>query len=181
MSHVHVTTRPVAALYVRRAGGVYAELGVDTWDKSRDARNYPGPNPVVAHPPCGPWGRFAWKSKEDPALAPLAVRQVRRWGGVVEHPADSRLWSYMDLPRPGASPDSHGGWTIEVEQSAWGHRAPKRTWLYVVGVPRSHLPPMPPRVPDPGGRIEFMCEAERERTPVAFARFLVQIAELVRP
>ena len=167
----------IAALYVRKGGGVYGSMpNVDTWDKSRGAEHYPCPHPAVAHPPCGPWGRFAWKSLEDPALAPLAVSQVRRWGGVVEHPRDSALWRYMKLPKPGAGNDAAGGWTLEVEQSAWGHRAPKRTWLYIVGLPPARVPPMPPRVPDPGGRIEFMCEAERERTPPAFARWLVELA-----
>lgn len=128
------------------------------------------------HPPCGPYGRFAWKSKEDPRLAIVAVDQVRQWGGVLEHPADSRLWIARKLPLPGAAPDRYGGWTLAVKQSAWGHRAPKATWLYIVGVSPADLPPMPPPVPDPGGRIEFMGEAERERTPPAFARWLLELA-----
>ena len=49
----------VAALYVER-NGVYWNLpGVDPWDEERDARLYEGPYPVVAHPPCQRWCRFA--------------------------------------------------------------------------------------------------------------------------
>lgn len=179
MSRLRAAAATPVALYVRR-NGVYGQLGVDAWDKDRGAQHYAGPHPVVAHPPCGPWGRFAWRSLEDPTLAPLAVEQVRRWGGVLEHPAHSQLWRYFSLPLPGAPADAHGGYTLAVEQSWWGHRAPKKTWLYVVGVAPDDVPPMPPPVPDPGGRIEFMCEAERERTPVAFARWLLDLASRAR-
>ena len=49
----------IAALYVEK-GGCYWDLpGVDAWDAARDARLYPGPYPVIAHPPCERWGRFA--------------------------------------------------------------------------------------------------------------------------
>jgi hypothetical protein len=48
----------IAAIFVE-TGGVYFGLpGVDPWDKVRDARSYPGPFPVVAHPPCQRWGKF---------------------------------------------------------------------------------------------------------------------------
>ena len=42
----------VAALYVETDGCYFDLNGVDPWDISRDARNYPGPHPVVAHSPC---------------------------------------------------------------------------------------------------------------------------------
>ena len=62
----------IAALYVDTARGPYARMrGVECWGyatrdgrqldalaPTRDARDYAGPWPVVAHPPCGPWGRF---------------------------------------------------------------------------------------------------------------------------
>jgi hypothetical protein len=48
----------VAALYVDPRGPYASMPGVDPWDVERDARTYAGPYPVVAHPPCGSWGRF---------------------------------------------------------------------------------------------------------------------------
>ena len=112
---------------------------------------YVGPWPVVAHPPCGPWSRLkAFCGAELLAqkhLAPLAVEQVRRWGGVLEHPAGSELWDHARLPLPGGLPDAYGGFTLEVEQWRWGHRAIKPTWLYIVGVDPSHIP----AIPNPAG------------------------------
>lgn len=78
----------IAALYIDPKGPYPAIAGVDCWDATRDARKYDGPYPVVAHPPCGPWGKLRHLSRnDDPSLALRAVEQVRRWGGVLEHPA----------------------------------------------------------------------------------------------
>ena len=109
---------------------------MDAWDRARDARSYPGPWPVVAHPPCGPWGGLRHQSKhQDPALAVQAVAAVRRWGGVLEHPSHSALWAHQGLPRPGSMfRDAWGGWSLQVDQVWFGHPARKRTWLYLVGV-----------------------------------------------
>jgi hypothetical protein len=49
----------IAALYVEKNGCYYNLPSVDPWDIERDARLYRGPWPVVAHPPCQRWGRFA--------------------------------------------------------------------------------------------------------------------------
>jgi hypothetical protein len=48
----------ISALYVEAGGGYFGLPGVDAWDESRDARQYSGSNPVVAHPPCQRWGKF---------------------------------------------------------------------------------------------------------------------------
>jgi hypothetical protein len=134
----------VAALYIDPRGPYPTMAGVDAWDATRDARKYDGPWPVVAHPPCGPWGSLQHLSRKDsPLLALRAVEQVRAWGGVLEHPARSGLWAYYELPLPGAPPDEFGGYTIEVTQVEWGHVARKRTWLYLVGVAGSALAPPP--------------------------------------
>lgn len=51
--------RPIAALFVTKDGAYFGLEGVDPWDEERDAMLYDGPDPVVAHPPCARWSRFA--------------------------------------------------------------------------------------------------------------------------
>jgi hypothetical protein len=143
-----MTDVPIAALYVEK-GGCYDGLpGVDPWDVARDARLYGGPWPVVAHPPCQRWGRFWHGSTRKPHQFQLgddggcfahALETVRRFGGVLEHPADSRAWAFHDLnapPREGGwvFADWVGGSTCYVEQGRYGHLSRKGTWLYVAGV-----------------------------------------------
>jgi len=191
--------RIVAALYVDPRGPYPKMQGVECWDETRDARLYAGPWPVVAHPPCGPWGRLRHLYRgTQHDCAPLALEQVRRWGGVLEHPAGSLLWDEMNLPRPGELPDQWGGRTIEVCQVDWGHPARKRTWLYLVRIP---TPTEFPASREPthwisGGRgregkkakttpvppgIRVASEQMRRRTPPAFAEWLVSLARQVRP
>lgn len=98
-----------AALFVE-TGGVYFGLpGIEPWDETRDARRYAGPWPVVAHPPCQRWGRFWHGSTRKPHQFELgddggcfaaALRAVVLFGGVLEHPADSKAFTFYDLPRP---------------------------------------------------------------------------------
>lgn len=196
-----LTVTPVAALFVR-ADSIYKTLpGVDAWDKKRDARNWPGGCPIVAHPPCAQWGTLSHMSNPDPeekALGPLAVALVRRWGGVLEHPVRSKLWPHMGLP-DGPDRDCYGGWTLPVSQRWWGHKADKPTRFYIVGVRPAQLPPMPLQI----GRAEYICaggaaataeeakrrrqclpefrrpsitKTEREHTPPALAEWLVELA-----
>jgi hypothetical protein len=136
----------IAALYVER-GGVYWDLeGVDPWDEARDARLYAGPWPVVAHPPCARWCRLAglvearWGHKrgEDGGAFEAALRAVRAFGGVLEHPAYSDAWARYNLPRPATGGKwlrgICGGWSCYVEQWRYGHAAKKATWLYACGI-----------------------------------------------
>jgi len=144
----HLPASPVAALFVS-AGGTYVGLpGVDAWDRSRDARLYAGPWPVVAHPPCERWGRYWGGSPRKPHQFKLgaddgcfasALASVRRWGGILEHPEGSHAWRHFGLnipPRNGGwiMADFEGGWTCCVEQGHYGHLARKATWLYAHGV-----------------------------------------------
>lgn len=183
----------VAALYVDPLGP-YPQLVEHWYDAARDARTYDGPWPVVAHPPCGPWGRLRHLYQGgDAQLAVDAVAHVRRYGGVLEHPAYSRLFSTLQLPTPGTPPDAYGGRTIEVQQVDWGHVARKRTWLYMVRV-RWPVDLPPARQPThwiSGGRprkgerrtarhvpvgIKVCSAQQRRRTPIAFARWLIALA-----
>jgi hypothetical protein len=192
--------RPVAALFVR-ADSIYKTMpGVDAWDIERDARKWPGGCPVVAHPPCTRWSmingvvlsRYPHKAEEfawgnDGGTFAYALEMVRKWGGVLEHPAGSRAFSHYGLPRINRGPDRFGGWSCQVRQVDYGHRAEKRTWLYVVGVGPDELPEMPPpgtptalvvRMPECRAG-ELMSKAEREHTPPAFAQWLVDLARRV--
>lgn len=180
--------RTVAALYVDPLGPYPRMTDVDCWDEARDARRYPGPHPVVAHPPCGPWGRlYRFCTRQPAELGPLAVEQVRRWRGVLEHPKGSRLWSHCGMPLPGELPDAFGGRTAEVAQVNWGHRAQKDTWLYIVTpqvgpieIPRGARPTHVVTTSRAKGESLPECgKVERRLTPLAFAQWLVSIARNV--
>lgn len=138
----------IAALFVEKNGIYYGLPSVDPWDAERDARNYDGPYPVVAHPPCQLWGRFAkvnytrWggdhnKPGNDKGCFASALNSVRTYGGVLEHPAFSDAWPQFDLPRPlknGFWYSEHAReYVVEVWQSVYGHQARKRTWLFYCG------------------------------------------------
>lgn len=136
----------VAALYVRKGGPYWGLPGVDPWDEERDARLYEGPYPVVAHPPCSRWcqlaglveARWGHKRGEDGGCFEAALEAVRRWGGVLEHPAYTDAWHEFGLPEPnrhgGWQRGICGGWACHVEQGRYGHPAKKATWLYAYGV-----------------------------------------------
>lgn len=187
LCHWWIRSMTVAVLFAR-ADSNYKALDCDVWDEARDARTWPGGSQIVAHPPCRAWGRlrqFAKPQEGEKELALFAVANVRKFGGVLEHPAESSLWLDQRLPRPGEFPDEFGGWAIEIEQYHWGHRAEKATWLYVVGCQPCDLPTMPRR---PGRathcirptksypRLPSVTKAEREHTPPALAAWLVELA-----
>jgi len=144
----------IAALYVEAGGAYFGVPGVDPWDEARDARGYPGPYPVVAHPPCQRWGRFwhgstrkphQFKLGDDGGCFAAALAAVRAHGGVIEHPCDSHAWAAFNLNRPPReggwiAADFEGGWTCCVYQGHYGHLAGKPTWLYVFGATRDQLP-----------------------------------------
>ena len=134
----------VAALFVEK-DGPYAEIpGVKLWPEERDARLYAGPYPVVAHPPCNRWcmpyakmneTRYGHRVGDDGGCFKAALEAVRKYGGVLEHPANTAAWRAFGLPKPlfGVWQRTFcGGWVADVEQGAYGHPARKRTWLYAV-------------------------------------------------
>jgi len=86
---------------------------------------------------------------------------------VVEHPVTSRLWSHTEGRR---------GWLHVLDQRWFGHRAIKRTMLYIVGILPHQLPPVPYDMSEPTQPVQNMCKAERERTPPDFASWLVEVA-----
>lgn len=141
----------VAILFARQDSIYKTMPGLDVYDIDRDARTYAGELPVVAHPPCRAWGalrHFAKPRPDERELALWAVDEVRRCGGVLEHPAASRLWPEKGLPDPGRH-DSFGGFTLPIDQDWFGHRAEKRTRLYIVGCEPRDVPPIPIKLEEP--------------------------------
>ena len=183
----------VAALFVRGDSIYKTMVGVEAFDAKRDARTSRR-GPIVGHPPCRAWSclkHFAKPAPGEKDLARWCVAQIRARGGVLEHPKGSSLWPDMSLPKPGWLPDEWGGWTLEVDQCCWGHKARKRTWLYIVGT--NEIPPVPPwrepthvvdrpgsarkvERPNSAGKLPWVSKREREATPAAFAEWLVQVA-----
>ena len=188
----------VVALFVDPRGP-YPELVADWYDQARDARTYAGSLPVVAHPPCQLWVNFAAlnfaryggehnRPGNDGGCFASALANVRRVGGVLEHPASSKAWAAHDLPAPvgvGWQQDIRGEWVCEVWQSAWGHRARKRTWLFYVG----DVAPPGARWGRESGTHQVgwfdqtkptLSKREACRSPRAFAEWLVELAALAR-
>lgn len=136
----------IAALFVQTNGAYFGLPEIDPWDIKRDARKYAGPYAVVAHPPCSRWCRLAglvearWGHKrgDDGGCFAAALASVRKWGGVLEHPAYSDAWAAFGLPAPtpglGWQRDIYGGWSCHVEQGRYGHPAKKATWLYAFNI-----------------------------------------------
>lgn len=171
-------SKTVAALFVRRKNH-YSELGCDCFDYKRDALTWSGGQPGVFHPPCRSWSQlshFARPEAGERDLAIWAMEKVRAFGGVLEHPYNSRLWFESGCLSFGVR-DQFGGVLFPVFQSWFGHDAPKKTGLYLVGASVPDLSQIIESAPAPSRTVERMCKAGRERTPLAFAKFLVELAQ----
>jgi hypothetical protein len=107
--------------------------------------------PVIAHPPCKLWSKFAkanyvqWggdhnKPGNDGGCFKFARAAVRKYGGVIEHPAGTLAWKESGISPPTdiGWQQRKSAWVCEVWQSAYGHRAAKATWLYYVGFQKPH-------------------------------------------
>lgn len=198
----------VAALFIDPKG-IYPTLpDVEAWGPEQDARLYAGPHPVVAHPICNLWVNMAavnWKryGKQLPAWYPdgddggcfaSALASVRKWGGVLEHPAYSHAFKTHGI----AAHYEHDGigwyrvesdltrlWLCEVWQSAYGHKARKKTWLLYCG----KRPPFSLRWDRNPGTHQVgwfdrskptLGKREASATPREFAEELVKLARWSR-
>lgn len=181
----------VAVLFAREDSAYKTLPECEVYDMARDARNYDGPWPVVAHPPCRAWATLRHHAKpraDERNLARLAVALVREFGGVLEHPHRTTLWEAQRLPAVGQR-DAFGGFTLVIDQNWWGHRAQKRTRLYVVGCEPTEVPPLPLVLGEAthtvglwSGRDKATCRPsiakhEYESTPDELASWLVALAQ----
>jgi hypothetical protein len=179
----HHVLRPVAALCVA-PNSVYKSLpAVECYDVARDVRTFAGAMPVVAHPPCRTWSAYtAHQAKAPPGekeLGLFCAEWLRREGGVLEHPAHSRLFKAARLPMPGERLGDL--YTMLVWQAWWGYPMRKATWLCFSGVDVRELT-LPYRSHDSRSgegdrrRQQAMSKHQRAATVPAFADWLVTAA-----
>lgn len=157
-----VVAHPPCQLWVNMAAQNYARakrpcplcLGVSDWGKNTNScprcagTGRREPNRSVVLPAWYPGG-------DDGECFASALASVRKYGGVLEHPAGTHAWAEHGLHVPTAdvgarlggtliAKDARSGWTsvvargqeywvCEVWQSAYGHPARKRTWLLYCG------------------------------------------------
>lgn len=181
----------VSVLFARQ-DSIYKTLGVDVWDIERDARKYSGLGPVICHPPCRAWGQLAQFAKPRPdekELAIFSINKIRNIGGVLEHPRGSKLWKHLSLPM-GGEVDKFGGFSIVIDQFVFGHKARKRSLIYICGCDKKELPPIPLRFDACMYYVGFpksfkgkskngmkeISKKEREATPIDFAKWLIEVA-----
>jgi hypothetical protein len=176
--------RTVAVLFAR-ADSIYKTMpGCDVYDIDRDARTWPGgvscrrasavPR-VGRSSPCSPS-----RGDDEKELAPWAIEQVRRQWRRARASGRLEALARARLPKPGEGRDRFGGWTLGIHQHWFGHRAEKRTLLYIVGIDPADIPDMPLRLDEPthvigdvgragkGNRPE-VSKPEREHTPPPLA------------
>lgn len=175
----------VAALYVQTNGVYFGLPDVDPWDEARDARSYDGPWPVVAHPPCAAWCRWAALREmdgygmrgDDGGCFGHALDSVQRLGGVLEHPAHSAAWAAFGLPEPTGYDWqlTTSGWVVLVDQADFGLRAHKPTWLLYVGDDPQPLTPTHDASGAKPGPKDLTSKA-RHLTPPAFRDALLGMA-----
>ena len=135
-----------AALFVREDSAYKKRSEWDCYDVNRDALTFNGDLPCVCHPPCRTWGvlsHMAHNAKPgEKNLALTAISFIQECGGILEHPAGSRLFG-CQLPDEGEFPDCASGFTILIDQFDFGHVAHKPTKLYICGVDIGDLPDLP--------------------------------------
>jgi hypothetical protein len=155
------------ALFCRKDSDYKQRPRWDVYDAERNALSYEGFYPVVCHPPCRLWGRLSHMACRDASisedqkqaernLALWSIYKIRQLGGIMEHPSGSRIWDH--LPKEGEV-DDFGGFVIEIDQYDFGHVAHKMTKLYICGLERENLPPLPEK-----DETVHLCEKGKRRS-----------------
>lgn len=137
----------------------------------------------MAHPPCRAWSAYCGhQAKPEPGekeLGPLCVEWLRKEGGVLEHPAHSRLFRACGLPEPGKRRGDF--FTLPVMQAWWGFDLPKKTWLVLCGVDPRQLEIPWSEVPA-GAHAAWKRKSKHQRAATCdeLAHWLVSVARTAR-
>ena len=184
-------------LFVREDSDYKKRDNWDCYDKKRNALNYDGNDPIVAHPPCRLWGNLSHLAMRNPKytiedrakemyLAIFSLEMIEKNGGILEHPSKSKLFKRHIQ-------DDNKGFLITIDQYDFGHVAHKETTLYIKGISRDQLPPLPPKDTTihycEKGKRRSICgnvegttrctQKQREYTPSKLVDWFEQIIELI--
>jgi hypothetical protein len=179
----------ISVLYCE-PGSIYHKLNCDVWDLKRNALLFNLPIPVIAHPPCRLWSRlhkFSTAPQCEKLTAISALVHIRKYGGVLEHPAGSSLFKKFGIRLDG-NLDHHGGFVRSVNQFWFGHRAQKKTYLYICGISPGELPA--PLLSfnaithtisssKRSSTKKEVNKSEKNATPIEFAKYLISIINLI--
>lgn len=177
----------IPVLFTQKNSNYNLDQKFDCYDIERNALTCSSRSAAIYHPPCRSWGRLRGLAHRIPVehwLAVWSVIRCRKFGGVIEHPAGSTLWKLMKLPLPGSGYDNYGGWSMSINQSWFGFKATKNTWLYIVGINAGQLPDYTISLnavthcvstsKNMSGKKE-LSKQSRAKTPAPLCNFLYQI------
>jgi hypothetical protein len=175
--------KPTVAILCTARNSVYKTIpGVDVYDIDRDAKNFEGGMPIVAHPPCRAWSAYcrhqAKPDRGEKELGLWCADQLRKWGGCLEQPAHSHLFKAAGLPLPG-HPEGNL-WSADVWQFWWGYPMRKATWICFSGIDtRSIQYPLRLHMHGNDRRRELvMSKNQRSATTLEFATWLIEAARM---
>lgn len=169
----------------------YHKLKCLCFGKKEDALNFKKTYPAIYHPPCRSWSRLRGLSKRLPVehwFALWSLIRVRRYGGILEHPASSLLFNKYII-RPGAGYDEWGGFSVCVDLHWWGFPAVKRTYLYFVGLSIDQLPPFPLNfnavthvigTTAHKSDLKELSKSQRSKTPFSMCEYLLKCLDIIK-
>jgi hypothetical protein len=178
----------VTVLCAARTTVYRAFPGIAVYTHAADAWTARVSGPVVAHPPCRCWSRASVLTRletslrvQEMMLGVYCAEQVLRHGGILEQPAWSKLWQYMDLPFPGQKTSDPLCWSVAVDQANWGHRISKPTWLLFSRIERAKVAWPNWLLAGETNLVQRnLTPGQRSATPLKFAQFLIDTATKCR-
>jgi hypothetical protein len=181
--------RPITVLCAARSSIYQAFPGLTIYTRSKDAWSANPVGPVIAHPPCRCWSRMRGLSSLtlterilEMMLAFHCLKLVTKRGGILEQPAFSSFWRHANLPRCGDTSRAPGMWSLAVDQSNWGHRSTKPTWLLFCHIDPTVLLLDDWRLADVSAtKCADLTPGQRSATPKDFAAFLLHAARTANP
>lgn len=178
-------------VYFTRKNSIYNKLDCDCYDIERNALTTISQEPAIYHPPCRMWGKLRKLAKgnvQEKSLALWALKRVRMYGGILEHPSGSNLFGRYCI-MPGKGYDNWGGFSIAVSLHQFGFPALKKTYLYVVGCKIKDLPKLPlnfdaitRNVCNSRSKngLKEVSKTMRESTPEKMAKWLIEVINIIK-